>query len=93
MGQTTLSVRLDEDIKRRFDYICADIGMNASVAVNVFIRAVLREKSIPFELKGNDDPFYNIKTQERLREAMAELECGENLVVKSWDELKAMENE
>jgi DNA-damage-inducible protein J len=61
MGQTTLSIRMDEDIKRRFDIFCADAGMNPTVAVNLFARAVLREKRIPFEITGNSDPFYSAK--------------------------------
>ena len=76
MNQSTLSVRIDEDIKRRFDAFCADAGMNASVAVNMFVRAVIREKKIPFEIIGSDDPFYSEKNQARLREAMNQLESG-----------------
>ena len=76
MSQTTLSVRMDEDIKRRFDIFCADAGMNASVAVNLFARAVLREKRIPFTIAGTDDPFYSAKNQARLAEAIAQLDAG-----------------
>jgi len=76
MGQSVLSVRLDEDIKRRFDTFCSDAGMNASVAVNMFIRAVIREKRIPFDIIGNDDPFYSEKNQTRLRRAIEQLEAG-----------------
>ena len=76
MGQTTLSIRMDEEIKKRFDVFCADAGMNATVAVNMFARAVLREKRIPFEITGRDDPFYSVKNQARLREAMNQLEAG-----------------
>jgi DNA-damage-inducible protein J len=76
MPQTTLSVRMDEQIKKRFDAFCADAGMNASVAVNIFARAVLREKRIPFQIEGSDDPFYSVKNQARLREAMDQLESG-----------------
>jgi len=76
MGQTTLSIRMDESIKRRFDAFCSDAGMNATVAVNMFARAVLREKRIPFEITGNDDPFFSIKNQSRLSEAMDQLESG-----------------
>jgi len=72
----TLSIRMDEDIKRRFDIFCADAGMNATVAVNMFARAVLREKRIPFEIVGNDDPFYSLKNQNRLRESIEQLEAG-----------------
>ena len=77
MSQTTLSIRMDEEIKKRFDAFCADAGMNASVAVNMFARAVLREQRIPFEVTGSDDPFYSIKNQARLREAVKQLKCGE----------------
>ena len=76
MGQTTLSIRIDEDIKKRFDIFCSDAGMNATVAVNMFARAVLKEKRIPFEITGSDDPFYSLKNQSRLREAMDQLESG-----------------
>ena len=76
MSQSVLSVRLDEDIKRRFDAFCADAGMNASVAVNMFVRAVIREKRIPFDIVGNDDPFYSEKNQARLRRAIDQLEAG-----------------
>ena len=76
MSQSVLSVRLDEDIKRRFDTFCSDAGMNASVAVNMFVRAVIREKRIPFDIIGNDDPFYSEKNQTRLRRAIGQLEAG-----------------
>jgi addiction module RelB/DinJ family antitoxin len=57
MSQTTLSVRMDEHLKRQFDAFCANVGMNASVAVNMFVKAVIRERRIPFEIASNDDPF------------------------------------
>ena len=50
MGQTTLNVRMDEDLKRRFDSFCAEVGMNASVAVNLFVKTVIREQRIPCEI-------------------------------------------
>jgi addiction module RelB/DinJ family antitoxin len=50
MSQTIFSVRMDEQLKKQFDSMCADFGMNASVAFNVFARAVVRERRIPFEI-------------------------------------------
>ncbi len=76
MPQTTVSIRMDEEIKKRFDAFCADAGMNTSVAVNMFARAVLREQRIPFEITGSDDPFYSIKNQIRLHESIQQLESG-----------------
>ena len=50
MSQATFSVRMDETLKKQFDSLCADFGMNASTAINVFARAVVRERKIPFEI-------------------------------------------
>jgi len=79
MSQTTLSIRMDADIKKRFDAFCADAGMNATVAVNMFARAVLREQRIPFEISGSDDPFYSVKNQTRLKAAMEQLDAGKGV--------------
>ena len=79
MSQSTLSIRMDADLKKRFDVFCADAGMNATVAVNMFARAVLREQRIPFEITGSTDPFYSIKNQARLKAAMDQLEAGKGM--------------
>ncbi len=50
MAQTTFSVRMDESLKKQFDVLCSDFGMTASTAINVFARAVVRERKIPFEI-------------------------------------------
>lgn len=50
MAQATFSVRMDESLKRQFDTLCADFGMNATTAFNVFAKAVVRERRIPFEI-------------------------------------------
>ncbi len=55
MSLTTFSVRMDESLKKQFDALCSDFGMNATTAFNVFARAVVREKRIPFEIKGSDE--------------------------------------
>lgn len=55
MAQATFSVRMDESLKRRFDALCADFGMNATTAFNIFARAVVREEKIPFEIKASGE--------------------------------------
>lgn len=54
MAQATFSIRMDEDLKRQFDELCVDFGMNATTAFNVFARAVVRERKIPFEIKASE---------------------------------------
>lgn len=53
MSQATFSVRMDEGLKRQFDSLCREFGMNASTAINVFARAVVRERKIPFEISAS----------------------------------------
>lgn len=50
MAQATFSVRMDEALKKQFDGLCQEFGMNASTAINVFARAVVRQRKIPFEI-------------------------------------------
>lgn len=52
MSQATFSVRMDESLKRQFDGLCQEFGMNASTAINVFARAVVRERRIPFDISS-----------------------------------------
>jgi len=54
MAQATFSVRMDEALKRQFDMLCADFGMNATTAFNIFARAVVRERKIPFEIMASN---------------------------------------
>jgi DNA-damage-inducible protein J len=68
---------MDSGLKKQFDAFCNEVGMNASVAVNLFAKAVLREKRIPFAITStNADPFFNPANQERLRRSLAQLEAG-----------------
>jgi len=53
MADATVTIRVDENIKRRFEEFCADVGLNMSVAVNMFIRASLKEQRIPFAIESS----------------------------------------
>ena len=55
MGQATFSVRMDESLKKQFDSLCQDFGMNATTAINVFARAVVRQRKIPFEISASSN--------------------------------------
>jgi DNA-damage-inducible protein J len=76
MSQTTLSLRIDEKVKKQFDEFCTEVGMNPSVAVNLFIKTVVREHRIPFEIAVKEDPFYSDANLARLKKAIAELDEG-----------------
>ena len=91
MAQTNLTIRIDEDIKREAESLFNRIGMNMSVAINMFFRQALREQAIPFELKPYDD-YYTGKRLERIINSVAQAERGET-VTKTLVELEAMEHD
>lgn len=70
MTMTTMSVRVDERDKKLFDSFCDQAGMNASVAVNMFVKKVLREHRIPFAVEL--DPFFSESNMAELRRRIAD---------------------
>lgn len=54
MGQATLSMRVDDTLKKKFDMICDDFGFTSTAAITVFMKTVVRERRIPFEIKASD---------------------------------------
>ena len=50
MAQATLTARVDANDKIEFDAFCSNVGLNTSTAINIFVKAVLREKRIAHEL-------------------------------------------
>jgi len=79
MAQTTFSVRMDSDVKRRFDDFCSQVGMNTTVAFNMFARAVLRERRLPFDVTTESDPSYNEENLAHLRRGVAALNGGKGV--------------
>ena len=55
MAQTSMTVRMDNNQKAMFDSLCAQFGMSANTAINIFVRTVIRTKSIPFPIQAEDD--------------------------------------
>lgn len=54
MSQTAYTIRLDSDLKDRFDALCDGFGMSASTAFNIFVRMVVRQRRIPFEIEMSE---------------------------------------
>lgn len=43
-----MSFRVDKDLKKQADELFRNLGMNTSVALNMFLTQSVREQSIPF---------------------------------------------
>lgn len=51
MANTNLNIRTDRLVKEQADAIFSALGLNMTAAVNLFLRAAIRENGLPFELK------------------------------------------
>lgn len=68
----TIIARVNSEDKALFDAFCASVGLSASSAINMFIKATIREGEIPFKIKA--DPFYSETNQNLLRKSMKEMD-------------------
>ncbi len=64
MAQTAMTVRMDNQQKAQFDRLCEQFGMSANTAINIFVRAVIRSKSIPFAINAKEEDDVTAKARE-----------------------------
>ena len=55
MSQATISIRVDQSLKQKFDILCEDFGISTTAALNIFIKTVVRERRIPFEIRSESE--------------------------------------
>ncbi len=72
MPQTTVSVRMDNELKKEFDTVCNDLGLSMTTAITILAKKMAWEKRLPFEV--SIDPFYSDENMKRLKESIAQME-------------------
>ena len=50
MAQSTISVRVDSEDKKRFEEFCGEMGMNVSTAINMLVKCILRTGKMDIDL-------------------------------------------
>ncbi|MCL2754580.1 MAG: type II toxin-antitoxin system RelB/DinJ family antitoxin [Oscillospiraceae bacterium] len=91
---STVSLRMDVDLKKQAEDLFADLGLNMSVALTMFVRQAVRERAIPFkvQLAEESEAEKQKLVRERMREAfkIAQAESVENGTnTMSMDEINA----
>ena len=77
MAQTMVNFRMDEDLKKKMEKVCADMGMSMTTAFTIFAKTVTREKRIPFEVTA--DPFYSDSNLAHLQRGIKALNEGKGV--------------
>ena len=71
-----ISLRVDDELKRDAEKTLNDIGLSMSTAINIFLKTVVRENRIPFELSA--DPFYSKENMKELERRVNAVRSGES---------------
>lgn len=80
MAQTiNVNIRMDEELKKQAEKLFADLGLNMTTAINVFIRQSVNYGGIPFEIVRRDD-FYSDYNQQVLKKSIEQLKAGKGKV-------------
>ena len=86
---TTISLRLDDDMKKELDAMCDEMGMNITTFFMIYAKKALRDRKIPFEITAPTEPFYTEQNLAQIRKSDQQIKEG-RVVVKTMDELEAM---
>lgn len=70
MSQQAMTIRIDSKIKSQFDILCEQFGMSANTAINIFVNAVVRSKSIPFKISVSEQ---SLTTKEKAQQAFSSI--------------------
>jgi DNA-damage-inducible protein J len=73
-----ISLRVDDEVKRSAERIFDDIGLSMSTAINIFLKTVVRENRISFELSA--DPFYSRENIAELERRVEDVRSGKSIL-------------
>ena len=67
---TSISLRMDETLKKQFEGVCNELGMSMSTAFTIFAKATVRRQGMPFDVVVGES--YDINIVKKLQEAQAQ---------------------
>ena len=92
MATASITIRIDENLKKQAEAIFDDMGMNMTTAYTIFTKAVVRQGKVPFEIVA--DPFYTKANQAQLAKAIENYEAGKSSpIIKNIKDLEELSNE
>ena len=72
-----LSMRIDDNVKRKAEEACDALGMTMTTSINIYLVKLGNEMRIPFEVSA--DPFYSVENQIVLARSIKQLESGHGI--------------
>ncbi len=74
MAQAMVNFRMDDELKKKMEQTCKDMGLSMTTAFTLFATKVTQEKRIPFDICA--DPFYSERNMRHLKKVIEDMENG-----------------
>ena len=71
MSKTSMSIRLDSEVKEQAQQVFNSLGMDMTTAINIFLRQAIQYQGLPFDVRLDEN--------RKLMEVLADLEQNRNM--------------
>ena len=71
MSKTSMSIRLDSEVKEQAQQVCNSLGMDMTTAINIFLRQAIQYQGLPFDVRLDES--------RKLVEVLADLDQNRNM--------------
>ncbi|MBQ0124230.1 MAG: type II toxin-antitoxin system RelB/DinJ family antitoxin [Bacteroidales bacterium] len=92
MALSTVTIRVDDTLKNNFNSLCGQFGLSNTAAYILFMKAVVRERRIPFDIRIDSDEEIRTKAVNAFAQMRADA-ARRNMRDLSVDEINKIINE
>ncbi|WP_261012978.1 type II toxin-antitoxin system RelB/DinJ family antitoxin [Streptococcus mitis] len=71
MSKTSMSIRLDSEVKEQAQQVFNNLGMDMTTAINIFLRQAIQYQGLPFDVRLDEN--------RRLLEVLTDLDQNRNM--------------
>ena len=71
MSKTSMSIRLDSEVKEKAQQVFNNLGMDMTTAINIFLRQAIQYQGLPFDVRLDEN--------RKLLEVLTDLDQNRNM--------------
>ena len=71
MSKTSMSIRLDSEVKEQAQQVFSNLGMDMTTAINIFLRQAIQYQGLPFDVRLHEN--------RKLLEVLTDLDQNRNM--------------
>ena len=71
MSKTSMSIRLDSEVKEQAQQVFSNLGMDMTTAINIFLRQAIQYQGLPFDVRLDEN--------RKLLEMLTDLDQNRNM--------------